>query len=457
MDEPTIDDWLDRHHVEIIRTQATTLEGTMIGKYVNRPKFVGTLPTGHSIADMALAMDISGLVHLTFWHEFRNSHLGDIHLKPDLDTIIWDGIDPDLGHCICDFVNTGGEPISLCPRTLLRRVANQVAEAGYQVKATFELEFFLYHNSYDSARRRGYRDLDPVTASTRMQIYQAKNAYRVKPFMDEVIKRVNWQRIEWESWSDEGGVGQIELNFPPTDPVTAADTMTRVKQLVYEVAVDMDMSVTFMAHPSPGYSSGMHIHHSLIDESGKPAFFDEGGRTDLFMKWIAGIIATTPAATSVLCPTINSYRRLSEFAAPPVTASWGEENKSAALRVITHNANAARIENRLAASDANPYLALAFILAGGLAGLKHDLTPPEEMHHLGWHLPDDVERLPRSIMTAAEALAADTYLADFIGQDVIDYWMNSRKWEWLVFHASGADPDSRDTTDWEYERYFQLV
>ncbi|MBT7371945.1 MAG: glutamine synthetase, partial [Gammaproteobacteria bacterium] len=420
MDEPTINDWLDRHHVERIRTHATTLDSIDIGKYVNRPKFVGTLQNGHSISDMALAMDVSGSPHLTFWHDFRTAHLGDIHLKPDLDTLIWDGIDPNLGHCICEFVTTSGEEISLCPRTLLRRMTNEIATLGYEVKATFELEFFLYNNSFDSARRRGYRDLEPVTATTMQSIYHARNAYRAKPFMDEVIKRLEWQRLEWESWNDEGGLGQIELNFPPADPVTAADRLCRVRQLMYEVAVDLDMSVTFMAHPSPGYSSGLHIHHSLVDTDCNPAFVDDNGRTPLLLNWIGGVLETIRGSTSVLCPTINSYRRLSEFSAPPVTQTWGEENKSAALRVISHTKNAARIEHRLAASDANPYLALAFILAGGLAGLKHELEPPEELNILGWGLPDDYERLPRTILKAAEALDMDDYLKEIIGEDVVE-------------------------------------
>ena len=98
MDETTIDQWLDRHHVDIIRTHATTLDGALIGKYLNRTKFTKALPDGHNISDMALGMDLAGFPHLTFWHAFRNSHLGDIKLKPDLDTIIWDGIDLSLIH-----------------------------------------------------------------------------------------------------------------------------------------------------------------------------------------------------------------------------------------------------------------------------------------------------------------------------------------------------------------------
>ncbi len=456
MDEPSIEEWLDRHHVEIIRTHATNLDGVAVGKYVNRPKFLKSIETGHAIADMALAMDLSGMPHLTFWHEFRHSQLGDIMMRPDLDTIISDGTDPDLGHCICDFVAVDGSNILLCPRTLLRNITAQIADLGYSVKAACELEFFVFDTSYAQAREREYKDFDRVGASELQTIYLLRNAYHVKPYMDEVIKRLNWQGISWESWSDENGIGQVELNFSPGDPVAAADTIVRARQILYEVAVDQGKSVTFMAHPLRGYSNGLHIHHSLLRD-GEPAFYDESGRSDLLMNWVGGILATMPAATSFMCPTINSYRRMQEFAAPPVTATWGEENRSAALRLFTRTPAAARIEHRLPASDANPYLALAVILAGGMSGLKHNLAPTDELNFVGWGLPEEYKRLPNTIGKAADVLIEDTYLTEVLGQDVIDYWINSRRMEWLFYHTQGGDPAARTTTLWEYKRYFELM
>jgi glutamine synthetase len=217
------------------------------------------------------------------------------------------------------------------------------------------------------------------------------------------------------------------------------------------------MSVTFMSNLGPGYSSGLHIHHSLQDLQGNPVFVDDNGRTPLMMNWIAGILATMPGATSFLCSTPNACRRMTEFTAPPVTASWGEENKTAGLRLISRTPEIARIEHRLAASDTNPYLALAVILAGGLLGHQHQLQAPPELQTIGWGLPQEVERLPTSLMQSAKALEADKLLAQILGQDVIDYWVNTRKLEWLNFHATGADPDSSDPTSWEFNRYFELI
>lgn len=456
-EEASLDEWMDRHHVEVVRTHATNLDGIAVSKFLNRPKFLSCLPEGHSIGDMALAMEIGGAPHVTFWHEFRHRHIGDIMLRPDMDTLIWDGSDPTLGHVVCDFTGVDGGEISLCPRTILKNITRAVADTGYSVKATFELEFFLFHNSFDSARRCQYQNLDPVGASRMPNIYLARNAHHAKPFMNEVIRRLNWQRVEWEAWSDEGGVGQVELNFPPADPVTAADTLSRVKHLIYETAVDMDMSVTFMAHLRGGYSNGLHIHHSLQDSDGKPAFVENGSRTELFHQWVAGILATAAGASSFLSPTVNAYRRIKEFSAPPVTPTWGEENKTAALRVITRSDKLARIEHRLASGDANPYLALAVILAGGLAGHQNKLNPPGELEEMGWGVPDDVERLPNTLRSAADALNQDKLLRSMLGDDVIDYWINSRKLEWMLFHTEGGDPESRSTTPWELNRYFELM
>lgn len=458
MDEPTLEDWMDRHHVEIVRTHATNLEGLAVGKYINRPKFLRSLPDGHSISDMALAMDITGTPHFTFWHEFRHGDFGDILLRPDINTIVSDGTDADLGHCICDFVDTHGNEISLCPRTLLRRISEDIDNMGYSVKAAFELEFFIYHDSFDEAARLGYQNLDIVTGSHNPNIYLIRNAYRAKPFMDQVIKRLNWQGFAWESWSDEGGIGQVEINFPPTDPVTAADTIVRVKQIVHEVAVDSDMSVTFMASLGRGYGNGLHVHHSLQDKDGNSAFVKDGDRTPLLNHWIAGITRTMRAATSLLCPTYNAYRRLRDFTSPPVTATWGEENKTAGLRLVSRNEKVARIEHRLPSGDANPYLVLATILAGGVAGLRNKLAAPPELDIIGWGLPADagVERLPTTLMQAVTALEKDEYLHQVLGDDVIEYWLNTRRLEWQSFHDECGDTNARAPTDWEFKRYFCL-
>ena len=461
MNQAELFEWLDRHHVDIIRTHATTLDGPGVGKYLQRNKFFNSLPKGHAISDIALMMDINGFPHMTMWHPQREPVFGDIFLRPDIKTLISDGTDPDLGHIICDFTNAAGQPLDLCPRSSLRRVVNMIEDIGYGVKATLELEFFIFKDSYEDIRLSKYHKLTPVTANQKGGIYNIRNAHLAKPFMKEVTKRLNWMGIKWEAWNDEAGVGQIELNLEPTDPIHAADNVVRTKQILYEVAVDLEMAVTFMAKPVPNFGSGMHAHHSLYNlESGEPAFYDEQqqhNRSQLMSSWLAGIVATLPGAVSYLCPTVNSFRRFSQYAAVPMTATWGEDNKSTAVRTISGSKHTARIEHRLAAGDANPYFVLATILAGGLAGLKHHLSPPDEFRGLAWGLPASDIDLPITITQASKCLQADDLLKQVLGELSVDYWAKTREAEWLAFHTEGADATSSKVSYWEFERYFEMI
>ena len=230
----------------------------------------------------------------------------------------------------------------------------------------------------------------------------------------------------------------------------------RTKLALREVAGDLGRCVTFMALADAHLGASMHVNLSL-ERDGENAFYADSGeaaKAPLLRRWIAGLLATLPASMSFFSPTVNSYRRLVEIAGPPTTVTWAEANKSAALRTVTHDARSARIEHRVPAIDCNPYLALAAILAGGLIGMDEELEPPEPFDDMAWGLvPDAAPRIPSSIMAAAEALAADRRLAALLGEPAVDYWLGSRRWEWITFHRSGGDPD--EVTDYELARYFE--
>lgn len=136
----------------------------------------------------------------------------------------------------------------------------------------------------------------------------------------------------------------------PTDPLKAAENVMRAKQMLYKVAVNHHMALTLMARPTESYGSRMHVQHFLHylndaeDTAGDLAFYD------------------LSAAVSLLCPTIYSYRRMSDFSTVPTGRRWGKENKSTALRLVSHSPSASRIEHRLGAADMNPDTAMPVIL-----------------------------------------------------------------------------------------------
>ena len=450
--------WLDEHQITTVRTEGASLDGVVLGKHLSRAKFEHSLPRGPALSDLVFAWDIGGTPQLGWWADFRQPALGDVHQRPDLSTIVASPNRPGMANVLVDHTTIDGTPLPVCPRVVLRGVVDQLAARGLAASSAFELEFMLFHEPYDHARRARYRNLSPIGLPVAVG-YTTHNAHYVAGFMDEVVRRLDGLGIPWEAWSDEAAPGQVELNFVPADPVSAADRIFRAKQVIKEVALDRGVSATFMAKPTTEFGNGMHIHHSLYSD-GASAFFDHDRhdhRSVNMRHWIGGLIATMPGAVSILAPTVNSYRRMVGFAAAPTTPTWGEENKSTGLRVISRSEKLARVEHRVASADVNVYLALAVILAGGLAGITGAIEPPPEYDGLAWGQPPSSARLPWSISTAAAELESDKLLTDVMGEVFVDYWLHSRRWEWLMFHTGGGDAEATSVTEWELNRYFELV
>lgn len=444
--------------VTTVRTEGVAIDGYVLGKYLSRAKFERSLPLGPAITDLSFAFDLGGTPQFGWWDDWRQPALGDIHQRPDLDTLVPIPHRPGYATCIVDFVDVHGEPLPVCPRSTLARVVERLGSQGFEARAAFEIEGMLFAEPIAEARAKRFRELTPVGTSKSLA-YLAQDAYAMQPFFDEVTRRLDGMSIAWDAWSAEGAPGQFELNLPVAGAIAAADVTVRARTVMKEVAADLGLTVTFMAKPSETYGSGMHIHHSLVCD-GTPVFYDDATsdrRSALMRNWIGGLIATMPAAHSFLTPTINSYRRMVGFAAAPLVVSWDEENKSTALRVISRTPGLARVEHRVGAADLNPYLGLAAILAGGIVGIEQAIDPPDELKVMAWGLPDSYPHLPTSIPASADALEADKALADVLGTSIVQHWTQSRRWEWLMFNTTGGDSEATAVTDWELDRYFELV
>jgi glutamine synthetase len=454
-----VSSWLDHHEIKVVRTEGTDPDGRVIGKRLSRSKFERSLPLGSALADFALAYDIAGTPQLGWWDDWRQECLGDMHQRPDLATLTAVPNRPGEAVCFCDHIGLDDNPLPVDPRSVLKRVVERLGSLGLAARGAFELEFMVFAESYEEAREKGFRELTPLGVPKPFA-YDTQSAYRMSAFMDEVVRRLDGYGVPWEAWDAETAPAQAELNFEACDPVAAADHVIRAKSVLREVAFDQGHSVTFMAKPSEAFGNGMHIHHSVQHLDGTAAFYDAtsaDGRTALMRNWIGGLIQTMPAAHSFMTPTINSYRRMVGFAAAPLVVSWAEENKSTALRVVSRSPKLARIEYRVGAGDLNPYLALAVILAGGIVGVERGIDPPPEMRLLAWGLPERFAHLPNTITAAADVLEQDKDLTDTIGSSMVLHWVNTRRWEWMMYHTSGGDAEAQTVTDWELDRYFEVV
>jgi glutamine synthetase len=450
-----VEEWLRANEVSCVRLVATNHDGLVLGKHMSPPKFLSALERGSPIADTAFGVDLSGEVALGWdWGPWRGE-VADIVLAPDPSTLI---LDPNLdgwASVICDFTDVDGNPLPPCCRGLLKRMVARLDALGYRAAVAPEVEFMVFEQSIQEARAQGFRDLVPLGGGGRIT-YLMTRSRDLSVFVDAVVRRLDGLGIPWEYWSSETAPGQVEINLAPTDPLAAADHVARTKLALREVAEEQGRSVTFMAYGIDEHlGGGMHVNLSLTRD-GDNAFYADGARSDTLRRWVAGLLETLPGAMSFLTPTVNSYRRMVDITGPPTTVTWGEDNKSVAVRTVTREPESSRIEHRVPSGDCNLYLALAAILAGGIVGLEDELEPPPEFEGMAWALPPGtVPKLPHSLQAATAALAEDERLTEVLRRDAVSYWLGSREWEWIVFHTHGGDPDA--ITDFELQRYFEQV
>jgi glutamine synthetase len=220
---------------------------------------------------------------------------------------------------------------------------------------------------------------------------------------------------------------------------------------VKQIAHRHGLSATFMAKWNaalPGASG--HLHQSLWKD-GKNVFFDaraERGMSKQMRHYMGGQIALMQELTALYSPTINSYKRYVPGVWAPLTASWGDDNRTCAIRLIDlGNAKSQRIEYRQTAADINPFLAMAACLGAGLWGIEHAIEPPPETR--GDAGSDGPLALPRTLAAATERLAKSRAARELFGAEFVDHYVKTREFEVRTYN--------RAVTDWELARYFEVI
>ncbi|MFC6632083.1 glutamine synthetase family protein [Microbulbifer taiwanensis] len=270
-------------------------------------------------------------------------------------------------------------PLYADPRTQLQGVVAKLKELGYTAVCATELEFYLLREEADHlARPRPVSDNDAeLVPST--DVYDLSELDAQRHFFADVRAACEEQGIPADSVLSECAPGQFEINLlHSADPVKVADQTLLFKRLLKGVARSHGFRVSTMAKPFGDQAgNGMHVHMSLIDDSGKNVF-DDGSEqgSELLRQAAAGMLATANDAMAFFAPHSNSYRRFQESSHAPLNLCWGYDNRTTTLRVPASNPEARRIEHRIAGADVNPYLVLAAILAGVCHGIENKLEPP---------------------------------------------------------------------------------
>ncbi len=304
-----------------------------------------------------------------------------------------------------------GRPFFADPRAVLAAVATRFEPLGLRPVAALELEFTLVDG------RLG-RDGRPRTA-LRPDL-ESGAVYGLEPLdaEDEFLDRLqSWctsQDLAAKSAVSEYAPGQLEVNLGHVaDPVRAADQAFLLKRAIKAAARAGGRRATFMAKPfAERAANGMHVHVSLVDRDGANRFAADPAA---LRQALGGLQTTMAEAMLLFAPNANSYRRLRPRSYAPTAPTWGHNNRTVALRVPLGPPAARRIEHRTAGADANPYLALAAVLAGIHHGLEQGLEPDAPV--AGNAYAEVEPSLPLSWDKAIEALASATVLPDYLGPE----------------------------------------
>ncbi len=393
------------------------------------------------------------------------SGFGDFEMRPDLSTLRVLPWQTASALVICDLHGPDGSRVAEAPRSVLRRQLDRLQKLGFTCQCASELEFYLFNQTYPSAAATGYRDLVP-SSDYRID-YHLMQPTRDEPLMRAIRNGMTAARVPVESSKGEWSRGQHEINFTHDEPLPMADMHALFKQGVKEIAEQHGKAVTFMAKYAPTEAgNSCHIHLSLW-RNGRNAFFDDGagaasartgrgpqrkagavpGPSKLFRQFLGGLIQYSPELCLLYAPTINSYKRYQPGSWAPTRMAWATDNRTTGFRVVGHGSSF-RPENRMPGADANPYLALAAMLAAGLAGVEEGLDCGDEYKGNAYVDPA-LARLPHSLRDATELFSQSRLARTALGDGVVEFYAHHARLEQEAFGNA--------VTDWEKRRYFEQI
>jgi glutamine synthetase len=448
---------IESGEVETVVTVFSDLYGRLMGKRITGEFFLDHVAeSGMHACNYLLTVDMQ--MDPVPGYKFANWELGygDFHCVPDMPTLRLATWLDKSALVICDVADEqAGKLISVAPRTILKRQVALAAEMGYLPKGASELEYFIFDETYASARTKNHTDLKHFGAY--LEDYHILQGTREEALNAAARKHLSASGIPVEFSKGEWGPGQHELNIRYTDVLTMADHHSLFKQCMKELADPLGMAVTFMAKYDENLAgSSSHLHVSLWDRAGDKNVF-AGTKTtkgtgpvagsDEFRWFLGGWIAHARELMPFYAPTINSYKRYQAGSWAPTTLAWSHDNRTAGFRVVGHG-QSLRVEARIPGADINPYLAYAAALASGLDGICNHIEPPD-IFVGDVYSAADLPRVPHTLRDAINALEQSAFARSAFGDDVIDHYLHFFKTEQARFdHA---------VTSWERARYFEQI
>lgn len=378
----------------------------------------------------------------------------DMWLYPDLSTWMifpWGNEHGKVARIICEVYNADRTPFYGDPRNNLIRILGEMKELGFtDFNIGPEPEFFLFK-------------LDPETGKPTTHLNDHGSYFDLAP-MDlgencrrDIVLELEKLGFDVEASHHEVAPGQHEVDFKYADALTACDNIQTFKLVVKTVARKHGLHATFMPKPLERINgSGMHLNMSLFTKDGN-AFFDENGQEQLSKEayyFLGGILKHARNFTALTNPTVNSYKRLVPGYEAPVYVAWSGHNRSPMVRVPVARGASTRLELRSVDPSANPYMAVAAVLAAGLDGLKNKIEPAQPVDRNIYSMTEDERKaagivdLPSTLHNALKAMREDEVIKDALGNHLYSNFMEGKRLEWDAYRL--------EVSQWERDQYLEM-
>ncbi len=377
----------------------------------------------------------------------------DMYLYPDLNTFEifpWRPQQGKVARMICDVHYPDGRPFELDPRYILKKVMEEAEEMGYTLKASPECEFFLFHTDEDGL---------PTTLT-----HEQGSSFDVGPLdlgenaRRDMVLTLEEMGFNVETSHHELAPAQHEIDFHYDDVLPTADNIVTFRMVVKTIAKRHGLHATFMPKPKiETAGSGMHMNLSLWKD-GKNIFRDDEDKNGLSQEgyhFMGGILEHIKAITCITNPTINSYKRFVPGYEAPVYITWSGKARSPLIRIPAVRGEHTRLELRSPDPSANPYLALAVLLAAGLDGIKNSIKPMGSIDLNAQKMTDEqraalhIDMLPQSLPEAVKELEQDSFIKDVLGRELSTKMIESHK---KAYHEY-----CMQVTDWEIANYLHKI
>jgi glutamine synthetase len=433
--------------IDTVVIAMTDMQGRLVGKRVHGQYFLDeVLKHGTEGCNYLLAADID--MNTVAGYEMSSWERGyaDLAMIPDISTLRRIPWQPGAVMLLADVQWLDGKDVVASPRQILRKQVKALADAGMQAMVGTELEFVVFHDTYEEAWMKAYRDLTPVNLYN--VDYSIMGGSRIEPLLRTIRMGMSGAGMTVESVKGECNFGQHEIAFKYGDALSNCDNHVIYKNGAKEIASQEGYALTFMAKPNQKEGNSSHIHCSFRGLDGSMVMADESdkeqGLSDIGRSFIAGQIVHLKEISLLFAPNINSYKRYVPGSFAPTAIRWGRDNRTCALRLVGHG-QSLRLENRVPGGDVNPYLAVAAIIAAGLDGINRKLKLEDAFQ--GNAYASDSERVPSSMLDAQKLWSESAWVKSVFGAEVQAHYTNMAQVE--------LDAYSKAVTDWELFRNFE--